>query len=149
MMPILIKFTCLNWQPNKANMKLRFVVKITWCRNSKSAYFEFLEYLIYVRYVKFYLDIIDPSQAVNVPIYSELEYQQHLHDENWSRPETEYLLELCRRFDLRFIVIHDRWDRQRFPNRSVEDLKERYYVICNTLAKVRGSLLIIFVNVTK
>lgn len=79
------------------------------------------------------------NKAVNVPIYSELEYQQHLHDENWSRPETEYLLELCRRFDLRFIVIHDRWDRQRFPNRSVEDLKERYYVICNTLAKVRST----------
>lgn len=41
----------------------------------------------------------------------------------WSREETDQLFELCERFDLRFIVIADR-----FPSdRSVEDLKSRYY----------------------
>jgi DNA methyltransferase 1-associated protein 1 len=41
----------------------------------------------------------------------------------WSREETDKLFELCERFDLRFIVIADR-----FPTtRSVEDLKNRYY----------------------
>ena len=77
------------------------------------------------------------NKAVDIPVYSDLEFQQHLHDENWSRQETDYLFELCKRFDLRFIIIHDRWDRQRFTNRSVEDLKERYYGICNTLTKVQ------------
>lgn len=69
-------------------------------------------------------------------MYSDMEYQQHLHDESWSRAETDYLFDMCRKFDLRFIVIQDKWDRERFPNRSVEDLKERFYSIQNTLAKV-------------
>ena len=75
-------------------------------------------------------------QSVDIPTFSDVEYHQHLHDDNWSRPETDHLLELCKRFDLRFIVIHDRWDTQKFSKRSVEDIKERYYHIANTLAKV-------------
>ncbi|KAG2626101.1 hypothetical protein PVAP13_3KG320900 [Panicum virgatum] len=47
----------------------------------------------------------------------------------WSREETDQLFELCERFDLRFIVIADR-----FPtSRSVEDLKSRYYSVSRTL----------------
>ena len=69
-----------------------------------------------------------------------MEYQQLLHDDNWTRAETDHLFDLARRFDLRFIVIKDRWDDERFPNRSVEDLKERFYNIDNILAKV-GTIL--------
>ncbi|OWF45978.1 DNA methyltransferase 1-associated protein 1 [Mizuhopecten yessoensis] len=76
------------------------------------------------------------TDAVDVPVYSDLEYQQHLHDESWTRQETDHLFDLCKRFDLRFLIIHDRWDREKFLNRSVEDLKERYYSICNNLTKV-------------
>lgn len=76
------------------------------------------------------------SQIVDVPVYSDLEYQQHLHDEGWTRQETDHLFDLCKRFDIRFIVVHDRWDKQRYRQRSVEDLKERYYSVCNTLTKV-------------
>ncbi|CAI9742558.1 methyltransferase 1-associated 1-like isoform X1 [Octopus vulgaris] len=79
------------------------------------------------------------NKTVDVPTYSDLEYQQHLHDDSWTRHETDHLFDLCRRFDLRFIVIHDRWDRSKYPNRSVEDIKERYYNICNTLVKVRAT----------
>ncbi|XP_033737104.1 DNA methyltransferase 1-associated protein 1-like isoform X1 [Pecten maximus] len=78
------------------------------------------------------------NKAVDVPVYSDLEYQQHLHDDNWTRQETDHLFDLCKRFDLRFLIIHDRWDREKFHNRSVEDLKERYYGICNNLTKVRA-----------
>ena len=78
-------------------------------------------------------------QSVEMPTYSDMEYQQHLHDDNWSRQETDYLFEMCKRFDLRFIIISDRWDREQYPSRSVEDLKERYYNICNILTKVRHS----------
>ncbi|KAK3590712.1 hypothetical protein CHS0354_012286 [Potamilus streckersoni] len=78
------------------------------------------------------------NKSVEIPVYSDLEYQQHLHDDSWTRQETDYLFDLCKRFDLRFIIIHDRWDREKYPNRSVEDLKERYYNICNTLTKVRA-----------
>ena len=71
-----------------------------------------------------------------MPVYTDIEYQQHLHDDNWTKQETDYLFDMCKRFDLRFIVINDRWDRDSYSNRSVEDLKERYYSICNTLTKV-------------
>ncbi|XP_014669990.1 PREDICTED: DNA methyltransferase 1-associated protein 1-like isoform X2 [Priapulus caudatus] len=78
------------------------------------------------------------NKQVPVPTYSDLEYQQHLHDENWTREETDHLFGLCRRFDLRFIIIKDRYDRERYPDRTVEDLKERYYHISNVLAKMRA-----------
>jgi hypothetical protein len=29
---------------------------------------------------------------------------------SWSRPETDYLLDMVERFDQRFVVIADRWD---------------------------------------
>ena len=73
---------------------------------------------------------------MDVPVYSDIEYQQHLHDDNWTRQESDYLLEMCGRFDLRFVVMHDRWDATRFSSRSIEDMKERYYTIYNVLAKV-------------
>lgn len=41
----------------------------------------------------------------------------------WTKEETDQLFDLCKQFDLRFIVIADR-----FPSsRTVEELKDRYY----------------------
>ncbi|KAJ0175698.1 hypothetical protein K1T71_008857 [Dendrolimus kikuchii] len=77
------------------------------------------------------------NKLVSIPSYSESEYNQYLKSEDWSQAETDHLMDLCQRFDLRFIVIHDRWDRAAFRDRSVEDLKERYYGICATLSKVK------------
>nr|CAD7392736.1 unnamed protein product [Timema cristinae] len=77
-------------------------------------------------------------KQVPIPTYTDTEYSQHLQTEMWSKPETDHLFELCRRFDLRFIVIKDRWDRDRFPDRSVEDLKERYYNVCGILTKAKA-----------
>lgn len=75
----------------------------------------------------------------HVPKYDEKEYNQFLICDQWTKEETDYLMEMCIRLDLRFIVIHDRWDRKRFPTeRSVEDLKERYYFVYNQLAKARA-----------
>ena len=48
-------------------------------------------------------------------------------------------MDLAQRFDLRFIVMQDRWDRNTFSERSVEDLKERYYSILDKLERVHGS----------
>lgn len=77
----------------------------------------------------------------HIPKYDDKEYNSLLVCNQWTREETDYLLELCSRFDLRFIVIHDRWDRNRFPTpRSVEDLKERYYFVHNQLAKFKAYL---------
>ncbi|XP_032349982.1 DNA methyltransferase 1-associated protein 1 isoform X2 [Camelus ferus] len=78
------------------------------------------------------------QETVQVPVYSEQEYQLYLHDDAWTKAETDHLFDLSRRFDLRFVVIHDRYDHQQFKKRSVEDLKERYYHICAKLANVRA-----------
>lgn len=41
----------------------------------------------------------------------------------WTKEETDKLFDLCEQFDLRFIVVADR-----FPtSRTVEELKNRYY----------------------
>ncbi len=55
-----------------------------------------------------------PLQTVQVPVYSEQEYQMHLHDDGWTKAETDHLFDLCKRFDLRFIVVHDRYDHQQY-----------------------------------
>lgn len=47
-------------------------------------------------------------------MYSEQEYQVHLHDDGWTKAETDHLFDLCKRFDLRFIVVHDRYDHQQY-----------------------------------
>ncbi|TVU20429.1 hypothetical protein EJB05_36637 [Eragrostis curvula] len=63
------------------------------------------------------------NKKVDVLKYTDEEYEKYLIDPAWSKEETDQLFELCERFDLRFIVIADR-----FPtDRSVEDLKSRYY----------------------
>ncbi|CAG5864587.1 unnamed protein product [Menidia menidia] len=79
------------------------------------------------------------NKTVQVPVYSEQEYQMYLHDDGWTKAETDHLFDLCKRFDLRFVVVHDRYDYQQYRKRSVEDLKERYYSICGKLAKVRAA----------
>lgn len=53
-------------------------------------------------------------QTVQVPVYSEQEYQVHLHDDGWTKAETDHLFDLCKRFDLRFVVVHDRYDHQQY-----------------------------------
>ncbi|GAB6020248.1 DNA methyltransferase 1-associated protein 1 [Chamberlinius hualienensis] len=77
------------------------------------------------------------NKTVTIPSYTDVDYQKYLKSDSWNKTETDHLMDLCRRFDIRFYVIHDRWDRTQFAERSVEDLKERYYDICNILSKAR------------
>nr|CAG4643239.1 EOG090X076S [Ilyocryptus agilis] len=77
------------------------------------------------------------NKQVHISTYTDQEYQQLLQLDSWTKAETDHLFELCKQFDLRFVVVHDRWDNTRFSKRSIEDLKERYYDICNLLNKAR------------
>jgi DNA methyltransferase 1-associated protein 1 len=72
-----------------------------------------------------------------VPTYTDAEYEQYLQDKDWTRTETDVLFELCRKFELKFLIIHDRWNNILYPDRSVEDLKERYYTICTAIEYAR------------
>ncbi|KAH8874484.1 DNA methyltransferase 1-associated protein 1 [Schistosoma japonicum] len=81
-------------------------------------------------------------QHVTIPEYTSEEYESMLKDSKWSEERTAHLMELAKRFDLRFIHMRDRWDCEKFPGRpSVEDLKERYYGILTQLDKARGTNL--------
>lgn len=74
------------------------------------------------------------NKKLEMPTFSDAEYHNHLMVEGWTRAETDHLIDLCGRFDLRFPIIHDRWDKQTFTKpRSIEDLKERYYGIIEKL----------------
>ncbi|KAF8822182.1 Myb family Dna-binding domain-containing protein, partial [Cardiosporidium cionae] len=71
--------------------------------------------------------------SIKIPKYSQSLYERELKnlDSSWTKAETEYLWELCEKFDLRFHVIHDRYDPA--FNRSIEELKHRYYVIAKRI----------------
>ncbi|KAF7551007.1 hypothetical protein G7Z17_g5352 [Cylindrodendrum hubeiense] len=90
---------------------------------------------------------------VSVPQYSEGQYQQSLQNNDWSKEETDYLLELARDFDLRWPLIWDRYEwnppatngdmnadgdesKAVVPatrSRSMEDLKARYYDVASKM----------------
>ncbi len=66
------------------------------------------------------------NKRLEMPVFNDMEYQAHLQVDGWTRDETDHLLDLCRRFDLKFAVVQDRWDRESYKTaRSIEDIKER------------------------
>jgi DNA methyltransferase 1-associated protein 1 len=73
--------------------------------------------------------------SIDVPVPSESEYAA-LRSDDWTREETDYLLSICRDFDLRWSII---WDRYDYPGktRKLEDLKARYYNVCRSLMEQR------------
>lgn len=73
------------------------------------------------------------NKDIPIPQYTFQEYQQKIQCDDWTKEESDYLLSLCKQFDLRFPVIHDRWDKIKYKNRTMEDLKRHYYDICNAM----------------
>jgi len=74
--------------------------------------------------------------------YTDEEYNELIADINpsWSKEETDILFELCERFELRFIVIADRFSQYLEYKRSIEELKDRYFSIAKRLLEKRGNL---------
>ncbi|MBW0493378.1 hypothetical protein O181_033093 [Austropuccinia psidii MF-1] len=68
----------------------------------------------------------------NVFSYTTEEYYRFLREDDWTKEETDYLFKLLHAYDLRFPVVHDRYDFLG-NERSVDDLKARYYSICQKL----------------
>ncbi|KAK6590742.1 DNMAP1 like Myb domain [Cryptosporidium xiaoi] len=65
------------------------------------------------------------------------QYNKYLKDidSDWSEEDTYLLFELCREYDLRFIIIHDRYSPPSGIQRSLEQLKQRYYSISKKLVE--------------
>lgn len=76
------------------------------------------------------------NKKINIVEYNDEDYEKFLMQLNpsWSKEETDYLWDLCRRFDLRFPVIHDRYEYQ---TRTIEELKDRYYSVARRLLEER------------
>jgi DNA methyltransferase 1-associated protein 1 len=91
---------------------------------------------------------------VNVPEYTEEEYNSKLQSQDWSNDETDYLVGLAYEYDLRWPVIWDRYEYQPplpAPGsdamegvvvvppkvRTMEDMKARYYSVAATMMAER------------
>lgn len=81
------------------------------------------------------------NKQLNIPTYTANDFSTHLRTTplKWTKPQTDHLFELAQRFDLRFVVMADRWDKASHGAKTVEDLKERYYEVVSILNRVRGS----------
>ncbi|KAJ6319995.1 hypothetical protein OIU78_015398 [Salix suchowensis] len=74
------------------------------------------------------------NKSVDAVKYTEEEYEKYLTDPMWTKEETDQLFDLCERFDLRFVVIADRFT----SSRSVEELKDRYYNVSRAMLIARA-----------
>ncbi|KAG0006093.1 swr complex subunit [Entomortierella chlamydospora] len=64
------------------------------------------------------------NKVINLNEFTPEEYTSHLDDPDWTLEETNYLWDLCRRFDLRWVVIQDRYE---WPPREQDRLALTYY----------------------
>ncbi|CAJ0575399.1 unnamed protein product, partial [Mesorhabditis spiculigera] len=79
------------------------------------------------------------NQDPGIPTFTDEEYEEHLENEDWTKEETMYLLEVCGRFDLRWPIVFDRYDQTVFgEERTMEDLKERFYSILSEVEQLRS-----------
>ncbi|KAH7125416.1 hypothetical protein B0J11DRAFT_306181 [Dendryphion nanum] len=113
-------------------------------------------------YMEHSSDFAKYNPDMDMPNFTDEEYNAHLQSNDWSREETDYLLELVKDYAYRWAVIWDRYDFQpgsshlaaqlgangdssalaTMPfappkNRTVEDLKVRFYEIKAKLMKLR------------
>ncbi|KAM7221301.1 hypothetical protein V8F06_003269 [Rhypophila decipiens] len=95
---------------------------------------------------------------VSVPQYSEEQYHSNLQNNDWTKEETDYLMQLVKDFDLRWPLIWDRYDYSPRPidgegvngsemavvpartPRTMEDLKARYYEVAAKMMAVQKAV---------
>ncbi|GAU11316.1 hypothetical protein TSUD_343070 [Trifolium subterraneum] len=75
------------------------------------------------------------NKSVDIIKYTDEEYEKYLTDPMWTKEETNELFDLCERFDLRFVVIADRFS----SSRTVEELKDRYYSVLRAILLARAA----------
>jgi DNA methyltransferase 1-associated protein 1 len=61
-----------------------------------------------------------------VPNFDDAQYEDHLKDPNWTVEETRYLVDTYKECNGKWTVVIDRYEK---PDRSMEDLKARYYSV--------------------
>lgn len=73
--------------------------------------------------------------------YTDEEYSRWLTSKEWTKAETDQLMDFARRFELRWAVIYDRWldHYDMKTSRRIEDLQHRYYQVAAVLNQRRLS----------
>lgn len=61
--------------------------------------------------------------------------EENNHDARWPKEHTDHLFELCRRYDLRWPVIYDRFDLK--PSHDLEEMKLRFYTVTTRVIAAR------------
>ncbi|KAF9166282.1 swr complex subunit [Actinomortierella ambigua] len=74
------------------------------------------------------------NKIINLQEYTPEEYTKHLQDSDWTMEETAYLWDLCRRFDLRWVLIQDRYE---WPPREEDAMA--YRTIAGVVPKPESS----------
>lgn len=107
-------------------------------------------------------DYVKYRIEVDIPTFSDEEYDAYLRSDDWSREETDYLFQVIKDYSYRWAVIWDRYDYQPSANshltqetvngdgqalaalpfappkqRTLEDIKARFYHISAKLMKLR------------
>ena len=59
------------------------------------------------------------------------------NDRNWNYEQTMYLWDLLKQYELKFVVVYDRFDEETYGERTVESLKDRYYSVARTILEHR------------
>lgn len=76
-----------------------------------------------------------PYAKYNIKIenvsYSDEDYEIYLIDENWSREDTDHLVDLCYTYDLRWSIINDRAHFS--TNKTVEQMQARFNFVTTRL----------------
>ena len=80
------------------------------------------------------------GKKIDVIKYSDKEYEDLLNELNpsWTKEETDLLWQLCEEYELRFVVIADRFSAHTEYKRSTEELKDRYFSIVKCLLEAKG-----------
>ncbi|AAS53868.1 AFR497Cp [Eremothecium gossypii ATCC 10895] len=77
------------------------------------------------------------DQKLTLPEFTEGEYQEFMAQAakgansdapTWSYEEVQYLFDLCRRYDLRWHIVYDRYMYD--ESRTMEDIREMFYTVC-------------------
>ncbi|ODV75778.1 Swc4p CYBJADRAFT_121308 [Cyberlindnera jadinii NRRL Y-1542] len=75
------------------------------------------------------------NTELNIPDFTEDDYLTFIKNKAvpWCYKETRYLFDLAKAFDLKWIVINDRYNYEEPTGRSLEDLQERFYGVCQRI----------------